>query len=55
MRGVKKYNRHDIDVIDRVYDKMLKDRGIVKVYDTEFDIIYSKKYNRLMNKEAGKT
>ncbi len=54
MRGVKKYNRHEEDVVDRVYDQMLADRGIVKVYDQALDIAYYRKYNRGMENE-GKT
>jgi len=51
---VKKYNRHEEDVVDRVYDRILAERGIVKVYDKELDTTYFKKYNRLMENRGEK-
>ena len=45
MREIKKYNRHDIDVVEKVYDKILRERGITKVYDKTLDTTYFRKYN----------
>jgi len=53
MRGIKKYNRHEVDVIDRVYDKILSKRGIVKVYDKTLDETYWRKYSGSMQSTRG--
>ena len=52
--GIQQGKEHaDRIFIENVYDKMLRERGMRREYDTELDRFFSVKDNRVM-KQAGK-
>jgi len=52
--GIQEGKEHaDHIFIEKVYDKLLRERGMRREYDTELDRFFSVKDNRVM-KQAGK-
>lgn len=44
--GIQEGKEHaDHIFIEKVYDKLLRERGIVKIHDKELDTTYFRKYN----------